>query len=67
MSLLADGTDETDTAGFRASYVDSGRLPVGRGALPAELAPLVALLSDRTNTYITGQTIVVDGGLTSTF
>lgn len=67
MSLLDDGTDETDTAQFRAAYLDSGRLPVGRGSLPHELAPMVALLSDRSNTYITGQTIVVDGGLTSTF
>lgn len=67
MSLLADGTDETDTAGFRAAYVDSGRLAVGRGALPSELAPVVAMLTDRTNTYLTGQTIIVDGGLTSTF
>ncbi len=67
MSLRADGTDETDTAEFRAGYVDSGRLAVGRGALPSELAPVVAMLTDRTNTYLTGQTIVVDGGLTSTF
>lgn len=67
MSLLDDGTDETDTASFRAAYHDSGRLPVGRGAHPHEIAPMVGLLSDRANTYITGQTIVVDGGLTSTF
>ena len=67
MSLLDDGTDETDTPAFRAAYVDSGRLPAGRGALPHEIAPMVELLSGRTNTYITGQTMVVDGGLTSTF
>ena len=67
MSLSDDGTDETDTDSFRASYIDSGRLPLGRGALPNEIAPMVALLSDRSNTYITGQSIVVDGGLTATF
>ena len=67
MSLLHDGTDETDTAGFRSAYLDSGRLPVGRGSLPHEIAPAVSMLSDRANTYITGQTIIVDGGLTSTF
>ena len=33
----------------------------------SEIAPMVELLSGRTNTYITGQTMVVDGGLTSTF
>jgi NAD(P)-dependent dehydrogenase (short-subunit alcohol dehydrogenase family) len=67
MSLLDDGTDETDTPEFRATYLDSGKLPVGRGSLPYELAPMVALLSARDNTYLTGQTIIVDGGLTSTF
>ncbi|MFM9877504.1 MAG: SDR family NAD(P)-dependent oxidoreductase [Rhodoglobus sp.] len=67
MSLLDDGTDETDTEQFRADYIDSGRLPLGRGALPNEIAPAVAFLTDRSNTYVTGQTIVVDGGLTSTF
>ena len=39
MSVLADGTDETDTVAFRAGYVESGRLPLGRAALPAEIAP----------------------------
>lgn len=67
MSLLDDGTDETDTAEFHAAYVAGGRLPLRRGALPHELAPTVALLTDRANSYLTGQTIVVDGGLTSTF
>ncbi|MEQ1734940.1 MAG: SDR family oxidoreductase [Rhodoglobus sp.] len=67
MSLLEDGTDETDSDDFRSGYLDSGRLPLGRGALPNEIAPAVAFLTDRSNTYITGQTITVDGGLTSTF
>ncbi|MCY7412152.1 MAG: SDR family oxidoreductase [Salinibacterium sp.] len=67
MSLLADGTDETDTEAFRARYFESGRLPLGRGALASEIAPAVAFLTDRSNTYITGQSLAVDGGLTMTF
>jgi len=67
MSQLADGTDETDTEAFRGRYFESGRLPLGRGALPNEIAPAVAFLTDRANTYITGQSIRVDGGLTMTF
>lgn len=67
MSLLDDGTDETEADSFRSAYLDSGRLPVGRGAMPHEIAPMVALLTDRSNTYITGQTMIVDGGLTATF
>ena len=67
MSLRDDGSDETDTPQFREMYVESGKLPVGRASLPHELAPMVTLLSARENTYLTGQTIIVDGGLTSTF
>lgn len=67
MSLLPDGTDETDTDAFRQQYVESGKLPLGRGALPTEVAPAVDFLSARENTYITGQVLTVDGGLTMTF
>lgn len=67
MSLDADGNDETDTDAFRGQYLDSGRLPLGRSAMPAEIAPAVDWLSGRENTYITGQVLTVDGGLTMTF
>ncbi len=67
MSLLPDGTDETDTDAFRQQYVRSGKLPLGRAAMPAEIAPAVEFLSSRANTYTTGQVLTVDGGLTMTF
>jgi 3-oxoacyl-[acyl-carrier protein] reductase len=67
MSLLPDGTDETDTDAFRQQYVTSGKLPLGRAALPAEIASAVDFLSSRANTYTTGQVLTVDGGLTMTF
>jgi len=67
MSLLADGIDETDTAEFQARYVATGKLPLGRAAFPGEIAPAVEFLSGRDNTYITGQVLTVDGGLTMTF
>lgn len=67
MSLLPDGTDETDTEGFRTGYVERGKLPLGRAAMPAEIAPAVDFLSSRDNTYTTGQVLTVDGGLTMTF
>jgi 3-oxoacyl-[acyl-carrier protein] reductase len=67
MSLDADGVDEADTEAFRIQYVASGRLPLGRSAMPAEIAPAVDWLSGRDNTYITGQVLTVDGGLTMTF
>ena len=67
MSLLPDGTDETDTEAFRTGYVERGKLPLGRAAMPAEVAPAVDFLSSRDNTYTTGHVLTVDGGLTMTF
>jgi 3-oxoacyl-[acyl-carrier protein] reductase len=39
-------------------------IPMGRFAEPGEIAEIVAFLCSDRNTYITGQTIVVDGGCT---
>lgn len=41
------------------------RVPLGRLALPEEIANVVAFLVSDLNTFITGQSIVVDGGYTS--
>lgn len=67
MSLLPDGRDETETEEFRLIYLDGGKLPLGRAATPAEIAHSVGFLASRDNTYITGQVLTVDGGLTMTF
>jgi len=39
-------------------------IPIGRMAEPAEIAEVVFFLGNETNTYLTGQKIVVDGGFT---
>ncbi|HEY5946082.1 MAG TPA: SDR family oxidoreductase [Kofleriaceae bacterium] len=40
------------------------RTPLGRIAEPREVATVVAFLAMRASSYVTGQTIVVDGGMT---
>jgi NAD(P)-dependent dehydrogenase (short-subunit alcohol dehydrogenase family) len=60
------GVNEADTEEF-AALIKYGHLPIGRTAEPEEIAgPLVFLLSER-NTYLSGATVVVDGGMTASF
>ena len=40
-------------------------IPIGRMAEPDEIAEVVYFLGHETNTYLTGQKIIVDGGYTS--
>lgn len=67
MSLNEDGIDEADTEDFHRDFILRARLPQKRAAFPEEIAKSVAWLASRDNTYTTGQTITVDGGLTITF
>jgi NAD(P)-dependent dehydrogenase (short-subunit alcohol dehydrogenase family) len=64
---VVDGVDELESEWFRQIYLDHGRLPLRRAAEPAEIAATVSHLVSPGNTYLTGQRIVVDGGLLVTF
>jgi NAD(P)-dependent dehydrogenase (short-subunit alcohol dehydrogenase family) len=64
---VVEGHDESETDPFRDVYVKYGKLPLRRQAEPAEVAPHVAWLASEQNTYLTGQVVTVDGGLTVTF
>lgn len=67
MARLPDGGTEYDTDHFRSVYLTGARLPLGRPAQPEEVATAVRFLLAPDTTYITGATLVVDGGLTATF
>jgi len=64
---IVDGQNELDTQWFRDNYVDNQHLPLRRAARPEEIAAVAFFLAGKDASYITGQVIVVDGGLTITF
>lgn len=67
MAALDDGTTEYDTEWFKDVFLRHGRLPLRRPGAAAEVAEVVAFLASPANTYMTGQVVTVDGGMTATF
>jgi 3-oxoacyl-[acyl-carrier protein] reductase len=64
---VVDGQNELDTQWFRDNYVNNQRLPLRRAAGAEEIAGVAFFLAGKDASYITGQVITVDGGLTITF
>ncbi|HMM20687.1 MAG TPA: SDR family oxidoreductase [Selenomonadales bacterium] len=59
-----------DKAGISVDQVYENTIkgiPLGRYGTPEEYAKLTVFLCSETNTYITGQTVLVDGGMTKAF
>jgi NAD(P)-dependent dehydrogenase (short-subunit alcohol dehydrogenase family) len=67
MSIGPDGISELETEWFRKNYVEGQHLPLRRAGRPEEIAGVAAFLAGPDATYLTGQVITVDGGLTITF
>ncbi len=62
-----NGVDTTLDPDFQEWYERRRRIPLGRSGRPEELAAAILFLSGDQCTYVTGHTLVVDGGLTITF
>jgi len=66
VNVIAPGfidTDMTKTLGEKARGALVGQIPVGRVGTAFDVAALAAFLASDAATYITGQVIAVDGGL----
>jgi NAD(P)-dependent dehydrogenase (short-subunit alcohol dehydrogenase family) len=64
---IIDGVDETETPEFLEWYVEKRKVPLQRTGYPEDVAGTVVFLASKYCRYMTGQVLVVDGGLTSTF
>jgi NAD(P)-dependent dehydrogenase (short-subunit alcohol dehydrogenase family) len=67
MAMSEEGRDVLETEPLRRVYIDEGRLPQRRSAKADEVADCIIWLAGPGNTYVTGQTVTIDGGLTATF
>ena len=67
MCIMPDGSHEHDQAWFKDVYIKYRRIPLGRAGLPEDVAgPAVFFCSDDAR-YVTGQILLVDGGVSATF
>lgn len=66
MSII-NGVNETETPEFIEWYVKKGKIPLRRTGYPEDVSGTVVFLASAYCRYMTGQLLVVDGGLMSTF
>lgn len=64
---MVNGVDETKTPDFIEWYVRRRKIPLGRSGLPEDVSGAVIFLASDYCRYMTGQLLVVDGGLMTTF
>jgi NAD(P)-dependent dehydrogenase (short-subunit alcohol dehydrogenase family) len=64
---FVNGVDETETPDFIEWYVKRGKIPLRRTGFPEDVSGTVIFLASSYCRYMTGQLLVVDGGLMTTF
>lgn len=66
MSVI-NGVDETESELFKEWYVKNRKIPLARPGEATEVARVAVFLASEDSSYVTGHTLVVDGGMTATF
>jgi NAD(P)-dependent dehydrogenase (short-subunit alcohol dehydrogenase family) len=64
---IVDGVNELEGEWFLQNYVQGHHLPLKRAGQPEEIAGVAWFLAGPDASYVTGQVLTVDGGLTVTF
>lgn len=64
---VVNGVNELESEWFKHNYVEGHHLPLKRPGKPEEVAGVIYFLAGPDSSYLTGQVITVDGGLTITF
>ena len=64
---LPDGSHEHETDWFKDIYLKYRRIPTGRAGKPDDIAGPAFFLCSDDSRYMTGQVILVDGGVSATF
>jgi NAD(P)-dependent dehydrogenase (short-subunit alcohol dehydrogenase family) len=64
---IVNGVDETKTPDFLEWYVEKKKIPLQRTGYPEDVSGTVVFLASKYCRYMTGQLLIVDGGLMSTF
>ncbi|MDC0045053.1 SDR family oxidoreductase [Pelagibacteraceae bacterium] len=67
MSIMKDGNLEWDSDWFKDVYLKYEKLPMGRYGNPDDIAGAVYFFCSEDSKYVTGQTLLVDGGVSVTF
>lgn len=68
MALLPDGSGhEHETDWFQDIYLKYGRIPLGRAGSPEDVADAASFFCSQDSRYVTGQILLVDGGISATF
>jgi NAD(P)-dependent dehydrogenase (short-subunit alcohol dehydrogenase family) len=64
---VVNGQSELESEWFADVYQRYGKLPLRRAGEPEEIAATISYLLSPANTYVTGTSVRVDGGLLATF